>query len=168
MAIYGYVRATSVEKIRSQKLRLDAEGCTKVYADKIGSVRSKRPSLNRLVRRLTAGDVVLVERLRCLAYSTPDLIAVLNSIHKKGAAFRSVFEEWCDTTTHPNEVILSTFRGLSNFESQLASDRIKRRGPRPRLTLRQREEAIAQRTAGVSLRTIGRAYGVSHSTISRL
>ena len=93
-----------------------------------------RPSLNRLVRRLTAGDVVLVERLRCLAYSTPDLIAVLNSIHEKGAGFRSVFEEWCETTTHPNEVLLSTFRGLSNFESQMASDCIKRRGPRPILT----------------------------------
>lgn len=168
MTIYGYARATSVEKLTLQKDQLSAQGCTKVYVDRIGSVRSKRPSLKSVIGKLTPRDVVVVVRLHCLAYSTPDLIALLNSIHEKGAAFRSLFEKWCDTTKRRDDAMLSTFKGLSPFENQMAHDRIKRRGPRARLTLRQREEAIARRAAGVSLRTIARAYGVSHSTISRL
>jgi DNA invertase Pin-like site-specific DNA recombinase len=37
-----------------------------------------------------------------------------------------------------------------------------------KLTLHQRQEAIARREAGEALAEIGRSYNVSHSTISRL
>jgi IS30 family transposase len=41
-------------------------------------------------------------------------------------------------------------------------------GRKLKLTLHQRQEAIARREAGEALTEIGRSYNVSHSTISRL
>jgi hypothetical protein len=40
-------------------------------------------------------------------------------------------------------------------------------GRKPKLTNRQRREALARREAGGALVDIGRSYSVSHSTISR-
>jgi len=41
-------------------------------------------------------------------------------------------------------------------------------GRRPKLTTRQKREALDRRTAGEATRDIARTYNVSHSTISRL
>ena len=41
-------------------------------------------------------------------------------------------------------------------------------GRKPRLSRYQIEEALARREAGETLTDIGRSYGMSHSTISRL
>jgi IS30 family transposase len=41
-------------------------------------------------------------------------------------------------------------------------------GRKLKLTLHQRQEAIAKREAREALTEIGRSYNVSHSTISRL
>jgi hypothetical protein len=43
-----------------------------------------------------------------------------------------------------------------------------RLGRRPKLTADQCREALARRAEGETLVAIGRSYGVSHSTISRL
>jgi DNA invertase Pin-like site-specific DNA recombinase len=69
--------------------------------------------------------------------------------------------------------------GLAEFERELirartdeGRTRAKARGVRfgrkPKLTVHQRQEAIARRAAGEALVDIGRSYNVSHSTISRL
>ena len=80
MTIYGYARGTDRDKLKQQKLQLRMEGCTKIYVDKIESFRSKRPGLNRLIMKLASKDVLVVTQLNFLAYSTPDLVIVLNAV----------------------------------------------------------------------------------------
>jgi DNA invertase Pin-like site-specific DNA recombinase len=69
--------------------------------------------------------------------------------------------------------------GLTEFERELIRVRtgegrasaVARRvtmGRKPKLTIRQRREAIKRRDQGEPVREIGRSYNVSHSTISRL
>ena len=104
---------------------------------------------------------------------------MLDTIAKGGAGFRSIADAWADTTTPHGRLMLTVLGGLAEFERELirartdegrkrAKVRGVRFGRKPKLTMHQRQEAIARRAAGEALAEIGRSYNVSHSTISRL
>jgi DNA invertase Pin-like site-specific DNA recombinase len=57
-----------------------------------------------VLKRLEAGDVLVMIRLDRLARSTRDLLNILDTIGKAGAGFKSLGDAWADTTTrngHP-------------------------------------------------------------------
>jgi len=55
--------------------------------------------LVKAIRRLEAGDVLVVTRLDRLARSTRDLLNILDAVGKAGAGFKSLKDTWADTTT---------------------------------------------------------------------
>jgi resolvase-like protein/helix-turn-helix resolvase-like protein len=84
-----------------------------------------------------------------------------------------------DTTTPHGELMITILAGLATFERHLTrarTDEGRKRaqargvkfGRKPKLSAFQIKEALARREAGEPLVEIGRTYGVSHSTISRL
>ena len=154
-------------------------GRDKVFREKVSGARANRPELARLLRALSAGDVVLVTRLDRLARSTRDLLNTLAAIADKQAGFRSLSDAWADTTTPHGRLMLTVLGGLTEFERELirartgegrqrAKDRGVRLGRKPKLTAHHRREALARRAAGEPLAEIARSYDVHHSTISRL
>jgi DNA invertase Pin-like site-specific DNA recombinase len=84
--VYGYARVSTA----SQDAQLHAAGCAKVYAEKVSGAKTDRPELAKLIRRLEAGDVLVVTRLDRLARSTRDLLNILDAIGKAGAGFKSL------------------------------------------------------------------------------
>jgi DNA invertase Pin-like site-specific DNA recombinase len=124
-------------------------------------------------------DVLVVCKLDRLARSTRDLLNTLAAIGDKGAAFKSLGDQWADTTTPHGRLMLTVLGGLAEFERfliqtrtsegrQRAKQRGVRFGRKPKLTAHQQQEALARRAAGEALVDIARSYAVSHSTISRL
>src|SRR5436190_9742336 len=100
MTAYGYARvSTDGQSLASQDAELHAAGCAKIYAEKISGARSNRPELAKVLKRLTAGDVLIVTRLDRFARSTRDLLNTLDDIAKRGAGFKSLADTWADTTT---------------------------------------------------------------------
>lgn len=180
MARYGYARvSTDGQTLAAQQAQLREAGCAKIYAEKISGARSDRAELEKLLKQLFAGDVVVVARLDRLARSTRDLLNILDRIAKAGAGFCSMADRWADTTTPHGRLMLTVLGGLAEFERELIRSRTsegraraKARGVHlgrpPALTPHQRQEALARRAAGEALVEIGRSYNVSHSTIARL
>jgi DNA invertase Pin-like site-specific DNA recombinase len=180
MARMGYARvSTDGQSLDAQVAQLKGERCTKIFREKISGSRSDRNQLKRLLRTIERGDLVIVTRLDRLARSTRDLLNILAAITEQGAGFRSLGDAWADTTTPHGRLMLTVLGGLAEFERELirvrtgegrarAKARGIRLGRRPKLTLHQRQEAIARRENGETLADIGRSYNVSHSTISRL
>jgi DNA invertase Pin-like site-specific DNA recombinase len=180
MTVYGYARvSTDHQTLAAQDAGLTAAGCAKVYSEKISGVATNRPALERLLRQLKPGDVLMVTRLDRLARSTRDLLNVLDRISQADAGFKSLGDPWCDTTTPHGRLMLTVLGGLAEFERELirsrtseGRNRAKAKGVhmgRPsKLTPHQRQEAIARRDAGETLTAIARTYGVSHATIGRL
>jgi DNA invertase Pin-like site-specific DNA recombinase len=180
MAIYGYARvSTDGQSLVSQDAQLHAAGCAKVFAEKVSGARSDRPELAKVLKRLRPGDVVMVTRLDRLARSTRDLLNILDAIGKAGAGFKSLSDEWADTTTPHGRLMLTMLGGLAEFERELifarTSDgraRAKAKGVRfgrpPALTPHQRQEALERLAAGEAQADIARSYNVSQATISRL
>jgi hypothetical protein len=65
MTIFGYARvSTDGQSLASQDAQLHAAGCAKVYAEKVSGARADRLELAKVLRRLQAGDVLMVTRPR--------------------------------------------------------------------------------------------------------
>ena len=180
MTVYGYARvSTNGQTLAGQDAQLHAAGASKVYAEKMSGARTDRPELAKLLKRLDAGDVLMVTRLDRLARSTRDLLNILDALGKAGAAFKSLGDAWADTTTPHGRLMLTVLGGLAEFERELilartgaGRDRAKAQGVRfgrpPSLTPHQRREAVERLAQGTAQAELARSYGVSQSTISRL
>jgi len=178
--IVGYARvSTDGQELEGQQVALRRAGAELIFSEKVSGAVTDRKALAKALKALRTGDVLLVTRLDRLARSTRDLLNILDSVSKAGAKFRSLADAWADTTTPHGELMITILAGLATFERHLIKarttegrKRAQARGVRfgrpLKLTKYQIEEALARRQAGEPLTDIGRSYGVSHSTISRL
>jgi DNA invertase Pin-like site-specific DNA recombinase len=169
----------SAHWLTSQDAQLHEAGCAKVYSEKVSGAKNDRAELGKLLKRLEPGDVLMVTRLDRLARSTRDLLNILDTIAKAGAGFKSLADQWADTTTAHGRLMLTILGGLAEFERALilartgeGRKRAQARGVRfgrpPKLTAYQRTEALQRLAAGETQTDIARSYGVSHVTIGRL
>jgi DNA invertase Pin-like site-specific DNA recombinase len=180
MTIYAYARVSSdSQTLDAQQATLKAAGAERVFSEKVSGAKTNRAALTRALGTLGQGDVLLVTRLDRLARSTRDLLNVLATISDKGAGFRSLADTWADTTSAHGRLMITILGGLAEFERSLilqrtgegrtrAMARGVRFGRKPKLSPYQVAEALRRREAGEAMTEIGRSYGVSHSTISRL
>ena len=178
--IVGYARvSTDGQTLDAQLSALKLAGAEKVFSEKQSGAKTDRRELGKAIASLGQGDVLLVARLDRLARSTRDLLNVLATIAEKGAGFRSLADPMIDTTSPHGRLILAVLGALAEFERSMilartsegrnrAMARGVRFGRKPKLSRFQIEEALARRSEGEALTEIGRTYGVSHSTISRL
>src|SRR5262249_3489398 len=178
LIVYGRV-STDGQSLEAQQALLKAAGAEKIFSEKISGAVTDRKALAKAIQALGPGDVLLVTRLDRLARSTRDLLNVLASISEKGAGFRSLADPMIDTTSPQGRLILAVLGALAEFERSMilartsdgrkrAMDRGVRFGRKPKLSQFQIAEALTRRANGEALADIGRSYGVSHSTISRL
>jgi DNA invertase Pin-like site-specific DNA recombinase len=180
MTTIGYARvSTDGQTLDAQQASLKAAGAEKVYSEKMSGAVTDRKALAKALAALQAGDALLVTRLDRLARSSRDLLNTLDTIGKKGAGFKSLADHWADTTTPHGRLMVTILAGLAEFERALilartgeGRTRAKARGVRfgrkPKLSAYQAAEAMRRYQAGETFTDIGRSYGVSHSTISRL
>jgi hypothetical protein len=67
--------------------------------------------------------MLLVTRLDRLARSTRDLLNVLDAVGKAGTGFRSLADNWADTTTPHGRLMVTVLGGLAEFERELIKAR---------------------------------------------
>src|SRR5262249_30313916 len=181
MTIYGYARvSTQDQTLANQDNELHKAGAAKVYREKISGAKADRPQLQKVLRMLGPGDVLMVTRLDRLARSTPDLLNILDRIGKAGVQFKSLKESWADTTTATGRLMITIIGGIAEFERELIRDRTEdgRRkaksagihmGRPSKLTEHQRKEVLTRLDRGdETLTEIARTYNVSHMTIARI
>jgi len=174
MTVYGYARvSTDGQSLASQDAQLHAAGCAKVYAEKVSGAHTDRQELAKVLKRLRAGDVLMVVRLDRLARSTRDLLNILDAIGTSEAGFKSLGDAWADTTTPHGRLLLTVLGGLAEFERDLiltrtgeGRARAKANGVRfgrpPSLSRHQQKEAIQRLANGEAQADVARSYAVSH------
>jgi DNA invertase Pin-like site-specific DNA recombinase len=180
MAIIGYARvSTDGQSLQSQTEALHQAGASRVYSEKQSGAYADRPQLAKAIQALGNGDTLVVCKLDRLARSTRDLLNTLDAIGKAGATFRSLADQWADTSTPHGPLMLTVLGGLAEFERHLILSRTAegrtraqangvRFGRKPSLTPYQRAEALRRRAAGETLVEIAKSFNVSHMTIARL
>jgi DNA invertase Pin-like site-specific DNA recombinase len=176
----GYARvSTSEQDLSGQLAALKEAGCERVYSEKKSGANGNRDALQRMLKEVQPGDIVVVTRLDRLARSVRDLLNILERFGQDEVGFVSLREKHIDTTSAGGRLVLNIMASIAEFERELIQARMaegrKRAtnngvkfGPKFKLDTFQKREALARIEAGESQSLIARTYGVDRATISRL
>ena len=89
--LIGYARTSTRDQkagLEAQLRDLEKAGCNKVFLEKLSSVAATRPQLEAALEWVREGDVLVVTKLDRLARSVADLVAITETLKKKGVALR--------------------------------------------------------------------------------
>jgi DNA invertase Pin-like site-specific DNA recombinase len=176
----GYARVSTYgQTLDAQLAQLRAEGCAKIFREKVTGTKADRCELLKLLKAINPGDVVTVTRVDRLARSTFDLFSIVKQIVDAGGKFRSLAEPWADTSTSTGRLMIAILGGLADVEGDLirtrtaeGRSRAKARGQHmgrpPKLTPQQQKEARRRRAQSATLKELAKSYNVGRATISRL
>ncbi len=166
------------QKLEPQRDALLADGCERVFEEKISSREAERGALLEAFDYCREGDVLVVARLDRLGRSLWELIDLVGELEGRGVGFRSL-KESLDTTTAGGRLIFHVFGALAEFEREIIRERTMaglesarargRRGGRPR-ALDESKAKLAGRLKGEgehSVEEICSMLGVGRSTLYR-
>lgn len=151
------------------------------YCDVISGAKAERKALGRMMENLRRGkvSVVIAAKLDRLARSLNHLALILEELNSHGVALIVPGQSIDTSSANPAARFqLAILGAVAAFERDLIRERVNaglsaakangvRLGRPPKL-LRRREEIIALRDAGLSIREIGRQLGINCGSISRL
>ena len=175
----GYARVSRKDQnLEPQNDALLADGCERVFEEKISSREAERRALREAFDYCREGDVLVVARLDRLGRSLRELIDLVGELEGRGVGFRSL-KESLDTTTAGGRLIFHVFGALAEFEREIIRERTMaglesarargRHGGRPR-ALDENKARLARRLKDEgehSVEEICEMLGVGRSTLYR-
>jgi DNA invertase Pin-like site-specific DNA recombinase len=183
--LIGYARvSTRQQSTDRQELDLLAAGVRRddLYVDHgISGARASRPSFDRAVDALQAGDTLVITTLDRLGRSTQNMLAFADEIRSRGAGLRvlNLGGGDVDTATPMGSMLFTIMAALGQMEHEIKKERVvdsiaKRRaagkdlGGRPRIiTDSQIRSARQLIDGGESAAQVARNLGMSRATLYR-
>ncbi|MER9020238.1 recombinase family protein [Mesorhizobium sp. M0590] len=177
---YGYARvSTEAQDLTGQVERLRAAGCERIFFEKRSGKDVDRPQLQRLLKSIRPGDVVLAVVTDRIARDPLDLLNILKSVTQAGGGLRLIDEPFIDTTSELSDLLLFIVGWAAKWQRRRILEntaygraRAKARGVKfgrkPKLSHAQCTEALVRLAAGEPAQQVARRFDVSRSTISRL
>lgn len=176
----GYARVSSYgQSLEVQRQKLEQEGCTEIFEEKISALSEKRTELENAVRTLRKGDILIVTKLDRLARSMQNLLTITKHLQKKQAQLK-VLDQSIDTTTSEGRLMFNIIGSFAEFEHdirkarqldgiQKARDKGVVFGRKPVLNEEQEQEVLRlNREENFSLAQLAAKYACSHMTIYRM
>jgi DNA invertase Pin-like site-specific DNA recombinase len=123
--LIGYARVSTVDPMTDAQVgELRAAGCERIHQEHGSGASRVRPVLARVLKELSAGDVLVVVRLDRLARSVSHLLDVIEGLEKRGVHFRSLHDP-IDTSTPQGMVSLQVLGAVAQLERALIAERTK-------------------------------------------
>ena len=122
-SVIGYARvSTEDQNIDPQLDQLNNAGCTKIFQEKASGVKEDRPQLAAMLDYIREGDTVVISKLDRIARSTKHLLQIVESLEKKGVAFK-VLNINLDTSTPTGKLMLTMLGAIATFEREMMLER---------------------------------------------
>lgn len=123
--LIGYARVSTEDQATDAQIdELRAAGCEFIHKEHGSGASRARPVLARVLREISAGDVLVVVRLDRLARSVSHLLEVIEGVEARGAHFRSLHDP-IDTSTPQGMFSLQVLGAVAQLERSLISERTK-------------------------------------------
>ena len=175
---FGYARVSTEQQNLDRQLDvLQKYGVDIIYNEKMTGTKKDRPELSKMLERMTAGDVVVIESLSRLGRSTKDLIELTELFESKGVNLVSL-KESIDTNTPTGKLLFTLMSAIAQFERDTIADRTReglraarsrgRIGGRPQSNGDDVKKAIKlYNTNQYSIKEIEELTGIKKSTLYR-
>jgi DNA invertase Pin-like site-specific DNA recombinase len=176
----GYARVSTQDQNLSMQLdALKAQGCGKIYQEKVSGAKADRPELAKLLDHVRKGDTVVIWKLDRLGRSLAHLVEMVNVLEREGIGLISLNDP-VDTTTAQGRLVFRIFASLAEFERELIRERTqaglqsaRRRGQqlgRPKGLSKEAENKsrIAEslyKERKLSVNEIAKQLGISKATL---
>ena len=119
----GYARVSTEDQNPDLQLSaLEKAGCEKIYTDKATGANTRRPQLEKCLKQVGPGDVLVVWKMDRLGRSLHDLIKMLDDLKARGVAFQSLTEA-IDTDTPTGRAMWQMIGILAELERSLITER---------------------------------------------
>ncbi len=122
MALIGYARVSTTEQNTAvQVAAFKRAGIECIFEEKRSAIKV-RPELDKLLRQLQPGDVLVVYKLDRLARSMSHFMKVFDVLKSRGVGFRSLTEA-IETDTPQGRMFLHMLSAFAEFERELIRER---------------------------------------------
>lgn len=119
----GYARVSTFDQNLNMQIdALKAEGCEKIFKEKVSGTKKDRIELSRMIDHLRAGDQVVIWKLDRLGRSLQHLVQLVKSLNEKGVALKSLNDP-IDTTSSQGRLVFNLFASLAEFERDIIRER---------------------------------------------
>lgn len=183
--IIGYARVSTVtQDLESQKALLEAEGCEKIFVEKVtGTSTAPRKELKALLDHVRNGDQVIVTKIDRLARSIIDLNKIVQELNNKGVSIRFIKDNLdfkADQELNSTQSLMFNILGsFAQFERDLIVERTSegraiakaqgkhmgRKGKDPKKIKEALKLYDERQEKGLSVNDIQKLTGVPRSTI---
>ena len=186
MTVYGVWRcSTDHQDQERQVLALKEAGCLpeNIYGDKITGVSdfSNRPELKKCLALMKANDILIISELSRLSRSFTGMINEVSKLLERGIHIKTL-DKRLDTTAMPKEITMlivsilgyAASQELSQLKSRTAEGRAVARkngvkfGMKRKYDQFQINEIMGKRQQGQGYGQIGKAMGMSRSTVATI
>jgi DNA invertase Pin-like site-specific DNA recombinase len=121
----GYARVSTTDQNPALQLAaLKRERCKRIFTDKASGVSRKRLELDKCLKSLKPGDVLIVWKLDRLGRTLRDLITLLDDLKGQDIRFKSLTEA-IDTDTPTGRAMWQMVGVLAELEKSLIQERTK-------------------------------------------
>ena len=123
--LIGYARVSTGEQSTDAQVdALQTAGCKVIFNEHRSGADRDRPELARALGAIRAGDVLVVTRLDRLARSVQHLLAVIDQLQARKAAFRSLGDP-VDTSTPQGVFTIQILAAVAELERALIAARTR-------------------------------------------
>ncbi|EMN3920324.1 recombinase family protein [Citrobacter farmeri] len=173
---YGYARVSTFDQnLELQLEALNRLKCDQIFEDKISGAKSKRPGLDKMMKKLRPGDTVVVWKLDRLGRSLIHLVDLLRYFRENNIEFITV-TEGIRISTSIGRFAYTMLSAAAEMEREniiertragLAVARAKGRigGRRPKLTPEEWAQAGRLLAAGEKRQQVAIIFDVGISTL---
>ncbi len=177
--LIGYARTSTLDQKAGYEAQIDSltqAGCEEIFAEQVSSVQS-RAELEKALKFVRKGDVLVITKLDRLARSVPDLVRIMQTLDEKQASLR-ILAMNVDTDTPTGRLLLNLVGCVAQFEREILLERQrdgiakakgegKYRGRQP--TARAKSEAVVARYRANERPTdIAKALGIGRASVYRI
>jgi DNA invertase Pin-like site-specific DNA recombinase len=179
MTKIGYARVSTREQHEESQVDiLTAEGCERVFVDKVSGKLARRPEWDKCLDYLRPGDTLVVTRLSRMARSVRNLTEVAVKLRERGIDL-VVLKQQIDTRTPAGRLTFHILGAVDEFTADLISEgtlegleaaraRGRKGGRRPVMTpdkLAQARRMVDEKQ--LTMQQIADIIGVSRTTVYR-
>ena len=177
--LIGYARTSTVDQkagLDAQVAELKAADCEELFVEQVSSVQ-RRDELEKALKFIRKGDILVVTKLDRLARSIPDLVRITETLEEKQATLR-ILAMNLDTSTPTGRLLLNLVGSVAQFEREIMLERQregvakakaegKYKGRKPTARAKS-EDVIAKFRADQRPTDIAKSVGIGRASVYRI